>query len=306
MIVSDLSPAALRERLAGPGLPLHVGPFVVMVRSSIASIVRGIATLYGAFPVATAAAFVDFRLDFFPVGGVRRLLRPQVQFSFDGLRPFVPLPLNHAFPMFEWALNWCIAKHAHQYLIIHAAVMERNGLAVIMPGAPGAGKSTLCAVLVNRGWRLLTDELALIGGDGTLLPVPRPVSLKNESIEIVRRYAPQAVFGEIFLDTKKGTVAHLRPSDESVRRAAEPARPAWLIMPRYIPGSPALLRPASKAQFCLQMANNSFNYNILDEQGFTMLADLVQRCGCHEFYYSDLDQAVALFEKLEPPAGDVS
>jgi hypothetical protein len=307
VIVSDLSPKGLNERLVGTGLGLHVGPFVVRVRTSIPSIERGIATLYSAFPVASESEFVDFWLEFSPVRGLRQLVRPQVQFSFDGLRPFVPLPLNHAFPMFEWAMNWCIAKHVHQYLIIHAAVIERDGMAVIMPGAPGAGKSTLCAVLVNRGWRLLTDELAMIvERDGTLMPIPRPVSLKNESIEIVRNYAPGAVFGELFLDTKKGTVAHMKPADDSVRRAKERPHPAWLIMPRYIPGSPATLRPASKAQFCLQMANNSFNYNILDEQGFNMLADLVERCDCYDFYYSDLNQAIQVFDNLRRPDNNAS
>ena len=52
--------------------------------------------------------------------------------------------------------------HAHQYLIIHAAVVEKNGLAAILPAPPGSGKGTLTAGSVLSGWRLLSDELTLI------------------------------------------------------------------------------------------------------------------------------------------------
>jgi HprK-related kinase A len=302
VIISSLSSAQLGRRLSESGLAIHTGPFVISLHSSIDSIARGVEHLYGDFSIATDDEFIDFRLDLSPSNGLRRWIRPQVQFSFDGLRPFVPLPLNHAFPMFEWALNWCVAKHAHQYLIIHAAVLERNGQGLIMPGPPGAGKSTLCAVLANRGWRLLTDELALVSlEDGMLVPLPRPVSLKNESIDIVRQYAPDAIFGDLFLDTKKGTVAHMRPSLESVQRADDRAQPGWIIMPRYLPGSATSLHPASKGEFGLHLANNSFNYSILHLQGFEALSKLMEATDCYNFRYSDLDSAVELFNQLEPP-----
>ena len=64
--------------------------------------------------------------------------------------------------MLEWGLNWCVAGHAHQYLMLHAAALERNGRAVILPGDPGAGKSTLTAALMLSGWRLLSDEITLV------------------------------------------------------------------------------------------------------------------------------------------------
>jgi hypothetical protein len=122
--------------------------------------------------------------------------------------------------------------------------------------------------------------------------------LKNESITIIRDYAPDAVFGELFLDTKKGTVAHMKPPLESVMAASEPVAPGWIVMPRYTPRSHTTMMPAAKAVFCLHLANNSFNYNVLHEQGFRAVTGLVERCGCYDFRYSDLDSAMAAFAAL--------
>lgn len=80
--------------------------------------------------------------------------------------------------MFEWGLNWVVAQNAHQFLVIHAAVVERHGRALIFPGAPGSGKSTLCAALLSRGWRLLSDEMALISRqNGEVTPFFRVLSV---------------------------------------------------------------------------------------------------------------------------------
>ncbi|TXL12561.1 hypothetical protein BMR05_15020 [Methylococcaceae bacterium HT4] len=83
-------------------------------------------------------------------------------------------------------MNWCISSQLNTYLIIHAAVIEKSGYAVIMPAPPGSGKSTLTASLIQEGWRLLSDELTIIDvQNACVVPFPRPVSLKNESIDII-------------------------------------------------------------------------------------------------------------------------
>jgi hypothetical protein len=48
---------------------------------------------------------------------------------------------DQTYPMFEWGLNWCIASHAHSFLVIHATVVERGGRAMVLPAPPGSGKA---------------------------------------------------------------------------------------------------------------------------------------------------------------------
>jgi len=302
MKVSDLTAAQLADRLRGPGLHLRTGMFVAHIQTSIPSVAEGIGLLYADYPQAEPE-FADFHVSLKPPPTFRRWIYPQVLFGVDGRAPFKPLPFDQAFPMFEWGLNWCVSSNAHQYLIIHAAVIEKNGFAVIMPAPPGSGKSTLCAALVNRGWRLLSDELALISlEDGRAIPLPRPVSLKNQSIDVIREYEPSVFINRAVRDTMKGTVAHMKPSTDSVVRALETAVPAWVIFPRYEKGAATLLQARPKGETLLKVADNAFNYSLLGTSGFHILADMIDTCDCYDFTYSELDQAIEVFAALQPPA----
>ncbi len=299
MRLSELPATELRRRLAGPGMPLRTGPVTVRIQSALPAVAEGLATLYGEHVLPDEAQFFDFHVRLAPPPGPRRWFRPQVCFYLDGRSPFKPLPLSQAFPMLEWGLNWCMASFLHRDLILHAAVVERDGVAVILPGGPGAGKSTLCAALVGRGWRLFSDEMAIVSlQDGQLVPNPRPISLKNESIEIIRNFIPGAVMGAAHVDTRKGTVAHLKPPADSVRRAGERAPARYVIAPRYVPGGEGRLEPEGRAPMLMALVDNAFNYSVVGEAGFSRLVELIDDCECYRFEYGELSQAVATFDAL--------
>lgn len=298
MKLGDLSLPQLRRRLADNDLALRTGPFVTRIHSSMPQVVEGLHHLYADFPLDTGE-FRDFHVRVGPPPGLRRWLRPQINFWYDNHSPFKPLPADHAFALLEWGLNWCVAGHAHHYLMLHAAVLEKNGRAVVLPGDPGAGKSTLTAALMLSGWRLLSDEITLVDrDDGQLVGLARPVSLKNASIDVIRRAFPNAVIGAPAYDTHKGTVAHVRPSADSVARVGEKARPAWVVFPRWRKDSPARLSPHSRADAFLHTASHAFNYSLLGSLGFELNAALMDACECHDFEYSRLDDALGVFAEL--------
>ncbi|MFN2337711.1 MAG: HprK-related kinase A [Gammaproteobacteria bacterium] len=298
--LASLATGEVLQRLRSPaGLALRTGSFVVRIHSPLPAVADGVALLYRDFPLAEDDAFADFHVRVYPPAGPRRWWHPQVLFSLDQIIPFKPLPASQAFAMLEWGLNWCVSNYAHQFLMLHAAVIARDGRAVILPAPPGSGKSTLCAGLVNRGWRLLSDELTLIDRDtGLIAPLPRPVSLKNQSIEVIRTFAPEAVLGPVARDTAKGTVSHMQPPAASVRAADELARPAWIIMPRYQAGAPADLTALPKGEAFIQAADQSFNYSLLGQEGFEAMGRLVEDCECLRFHYGELEEAVTVFERL--------
>jgi HprK-related kinase A len=281
------------------GVSLQTGPFTVRLNSRLSSVVDGIARMYCDFPIQFDAEFADFHVQVERKIGVRGWLRPQACFEFDGLEVFRPLPLEQAFPMFEWGLNWCVANFAHRYLMLHAAVLERGGRGLVLPGNPGAGKSTLAAALMMRGWRLLSDEIALIGlADGRLHGLGRPVSLKNASIPLIQGFDPAVEINTPSNDTAKGTVAHLRPTGDSVMRVAEPANPRWTVFPRFVAGASLQSTPMGRAACFMRVAEISFNYSLLQAQGFHVLGGFIDRCSAFELSYSKLDEAISYFDDL--------
>jgi len=276
-----------------------MGPFTAAVHSPLPDVAKAVAQLYAGHAVAGEDEFVDFHVSVRRPAGLRSVWKPQVTFGFDGIEPFNPLPGDQGFPLLEWGLNWCVYGQCHQYLILHAAVLERGGRALILPAPSGSGKSTLCAGLLFSGWRLLSDELALIcPHTGTLVPLPRPVSLKNASIDVITAFAPQVRFGSKVSETSKGVVAHFAAPSDAIQRAGERALPGWVVMPRYKASVPATLQPLEKARTLLQLVENAFNYDVFGEEGFDLLAALVGASGCYSFEYSSLTQAAELFNRL--------
>ncbi len=305
MKIRDLSPADFRKRLGGDGIRLAAGPFNCRLQSGIPDIADELARLYAHHPLIDADAFVDFHVAVEPGHGLRRWIAPQARFVVDAIEPFTPLPRNQALPMLEWGLNWCVTAYSHHILVIHAAAVAHGRHAAILPAPPGSGKSTLCAALVNRGWRLLSDELTLIRLDtGQIMGLARPVNLKNASIDIIRAYAPDAFLTRPVNDTTKGTVALMAPPPASVAAVGEWADPAWMVLPRYRAGSAPVLTPMGNGSAFMQLADNAMNYHVLGPRGFAAVGRLIDRCRSYGFEYSRLDDAIAVFDQLaaEAPA----
>jgi HprK-related kinase A len=203
--------------------------------------------------------------------------------------------------MLEWSINWCTASRLHRYFMIHAAVAARDDRAMILPAWSGSGKSTLCAALIQKGWRLLSDEFCLLSlTDGSIHPTPRPIPLKNEAIAAFRAFAPNAVIGPTFYQTRKGDIAHVRPPPSSIQQSEVTAKPAWVVLPRYRADGKSDLEPVEPGRALMLMAANSFNFNLLGTPAFDALSRMMKTVSCHRIAYSDLDDAVASLEKLVP------
>lgn len=276
------------------------GTFNVNLRSDLPQLASGLRLLYADFPsLDRRDTYVDFEVEVQAPTFIRRHLRPQAILRCDGRVPFKPLPLTQAMPMLEWGLNWVISSHAHDCLVLHAAVVERDGQALLLAADPGSGKSTLCAALVHRGWRLLSDELALVSlSDGQIRPIARPISLKNASIDIVRALGQDIVMSEVCRDTAKGSVAHMRPPMASVLALDQRAQPGMVIFPKFSPGAPLNSQAEGPAHALIELTRHAFNASVLAAEGFDGLCHLINRVSAHRIGYSSFDQVLPEIERL--------
>jgi HprK-related kinase A len=302
--VAEVPRRDLATRLRAGRFRFRVGPFLVALHSTLDSVVQSVANLYCHHAVEPDGPGAHFVVSVDPPGWSRRYLRRQVQLDVEGTRPFLPLPVAMAPMMLEGGLNWCIGSLANHLVSLHAATLERDGVGLVMPAHPGAGKSTLCAALATRGWRLLSDEFALVHPEtGELLPVPRPVALKDRSITILREWAPDAWFGPEAVNNEGQLTAYMRPSADSVRASARRCRPGLVVVPRFREGAPTRMEHWSRARAVAHLAHNSFNYNLHGRVGFERICDLAEAAPAVLLEYSRLDEGVRAVDQLARELG---
>jgi Coenzyme PQQ synthesis protein D (PqqD) len=76
-------------------------------------------------------------------------------------------------------------------LLFHAAVVAKEGQAVLLPAQSGSGKSTLSAALTASGWTYLSDELALVNPETRCVePFALPIGLKDKSMDALTAFIP--------------------------------------------------------------------------------------------------------------------
>lgn len=295
--VASLPPDALRQQLCGPGVAIDLGACTVRFRSRYRGFWEVMRILYGAFPIEPESGFADISIE---LRTRRRGFTGRwADLLIDGESPLEALPLDMFLPLVEWGLNWTIAHRAHAWMILHAGVVARNDRALLIPAVSGAGKSTLTAGLMCNGYRLLSDEFCAIDpAAGDVMPLLRPICLKNDSIELIGRRWPGAPIGPSTPGTRKGTVAHLAPSAGSVSARTQPARPEFVIFPRFRPGKAAKIEAVPTPRAFVELSGNAFNYALLGETAFVALTNLLSHCRFYEVTYPDLDDAFALIDAL--------
>jgi len=303
--VASFDPDEFESRLGGPGLGVRFGPFDMHLRIRVPALAATLYPLYRDYPVLDGARVYSCHFVMQRVRNWRNPRSSKVRVLVDGRPAHEDMPLAHALPVLEWGLNLVIAMRYQTYLMLHSAVVERNGAALLLPASPGHGKTTLCAALANRGWRFLSDEFGLVRPGATAAePVPRLMPLKNESIAVLREFAPEAYIGPEVAGTRKGTVAHLRPPSESVAMANRASPVKWIVFPRWSAGAGLDLASVPKAQAFMELATHAFNYEPLGFEGFETVKSLIDAASCWRLSYSRLDEAVEALAALADHSGN--
>jgi HprK-related kinase A len=285
--------------LSGPGLTLDLGAMTVRVKSRVGALAKAIAAVYGTYGLLDPSAFVDSQIELQPSFDFRQPWGSYLRFYADGTDPFGIAPASTSLAQLEWGLNWVYAHLFSRHLLLHAGTVERNNVGMLLVASPGSGKSTLTAALGLSGFRILSDEFGSIRlHDRMLLPLVKPVALKNRSIDLIKSWSSNAKLGPIFRKTHKGDVAHLILPDESVRRRHAAAIPRLILFPTWQADGATELTRVLPGRALSELAQNSFNFGLLGHSAFKAAGDLAENCDCYRLTYSRLDDVVPILSEL--------
>lgn len=191
---------------------------------------------------------------------------------------------DHLVRVFLWHLTQKSIAGARNRLVIHAGVVARDGYAIVMPGAPNAGKSTLTASLVLAGFEYLSDEAAVVNLERIVVePFPRALSLDPGSFPLLPELRPRTT-DELSVLVKDQWF--ILPD----RRGA-PSPVGLVVVPHLVPGEPSRLEPMTRSDALETMVAHAFNLRKHGKAGFRALAAMVRSAGCHRLLLGDLTSA---------------
>jgi hypothetical protein len=172
-----------------------------------------------------------------------------------------------------------IVKELHGFLFLHAGVVLKNNEAIILPGSSGIGKSTLVMGLLERGFKFLSDELAVIDRiTGKVFLFPRNLNIKMGNKKLlyvdINRFLPDPLL--------------------------EPYPIKWVIFPVFAPDQIPNLISISKSECIVKLTSNSIScrpHNDMENNMDTMLT-IAERTTSFVLITNNLDETCSLIINL--------
>lgn len=176
---------------------------------------------------------------------------------------------------------------------VHAGAVRWNGHGLLLPGAQGAGKTTLTAALVQDGARYLTDEAAAFDGD-RMLPYLKPLSLSVASL---------AALGLAPGPQDAAIDRHVLATDLGGELATGPCRISAIVFPSYSAESAPAALPIGRGQAMLWLAEETFHFDRRSRVSLEVLERATRGARCLRLITGPVDATrSALAEALGPPA----
>ena len=211
---------------------------------------------------------------------------------------------HEVLPHLEWMISWQIIRQRRDYVQLHAAALEMDGQALVLPGEPGSGKSTLAAGLLARGWSYLCDEFALIDRTTPRVhPFPRALCIKEPSFPVIDRLGLPLRRKTPYQKATKGRVAYLNPLDVRPDANGRLSRVRWVVFPRYVSGAKPTLKAMARSQAAFELSRQCFNFRTEPAQATAVLADVAREADCCQLTAGDIEATCDLLEaRLFPTA----
>lgn len=181
-----------------------------------------------------------------------------------------------------------LAGRSQTSAVLHAGLVAKDGVGVLIAGGSGAGKTTLVLDLVRDGWEFGGDDLIAVTGDrGAVATVPCLANVKSDS--------HLDTCGEIgalgcWLERRGGFV------DVKARLSSPGSvQIGCVLFPKFGSGKPATCRSVSGAE-ALQRLLTTGSEVVQPVNSVSPLVALLRQAGCFEIEYGCSTSALTLVD----------
>jgi len=174
---------------------------------------------------------------------------------------------------------------------LHSAAVERAGRAFALVGPMGAGKSTLAAGLVHRGWSYLTDEVVVVDDDRWVRPYAKPCSLGAPPPPLAPLPWDPPADGAVYL-----AGGGLVPASTLGTVADAPVELGGVVLPSYRRGTATTITELGRADALVEIGAHAFGLST--PGALAALGAAVGRVPCFRLSSGDLDAACDAVESV--------
>ncbi|MGZ4753983.1 MAG: hypothetical protein ACXWA9_03710 [Acidimicrobiia bacterium] len=217
---------------------------------------------------------------------------PEWAVHLDAIRVVATPAASIAFQYLLWEANRQAIESSTDFVLVHASAAVFDGMAMVLPGPMGAGKSTLAAALVREGLGYLTDEVvALDPATGLIRPYPKYLSLGGALADLVPQ--PPASIRAFLGDQHLVAPEAIRPGS-----IAAAAPPRLVVAPRYEPGAGTTLDRLTPAAALSILAQHAFHIERDAQRTLDVLGTVVDHSQCFQLVSGDVAGATATLLEL--------
>jgi hypothetical protein len=200
--------------------------------------------------------------------------------------PFKEDQLDLLFDMVREEVHFQFMRSRPDLLWLHAAAVERKGKALLIAGPSGQGKSTLSTKLCERGWRLLSDDIAPTSMEADIVyPFPQTPRRRIFPGSMIDRYKIQTLEREEVL-----MKAHELNRD--------PVSVAAIVYVEFAIGDSATLERLTPGSAALEVLRNSVNFGDHKEAAVSRAVALGTRVPAFKLCYDSVTTAINGLESL--------
>jgi hypothetical protein len=197
------------------------------------------------------------------------------------------------------ALFWLsVIQNNPLFLVFHAGVVGRGGRCLMLPAAPGSGKSSLAAALARQGFSFFSDEVALCAEDRfALRPVPLGICVKSSGWALLMPLYPELAEARTHDRVDGKIVRYLPPPPGPKDDTYHPV--GAIVFPRYAPDLETALVPLAKAEALRRLLAECLAVRkTLDEANVGRLVEWIKAVPCYELPNSSLAEATKRLRDL--------